>query len=123
MRFISVILLSLLIVGTLPAAQYGLDRDIGRVSSPAERSSEERLVGAFGKEYSQAWLEDYVHEGSRREFSMQYSKSLASLLPLSDLLYSKSESDHFILKCRERRTIITVFYEDGLITSLGITTY
>ncbi|MBR1918152.1 MAG: hypothetical protein IJ831_00845 [Spirochaetales bacterium] len=123
MRSSAVVLLLLLLLGNLSAAQYGLDRDIGRVSSALEHSSEERLVRAFSEKYDQSWLEKYVQKDSRREFSLQYSKSLLEILPLSDLLYSGSESGHFYLKSRERRLVITVFHEDGLITSLGITFY
>ncbi len=123
MRLVTVILLLLLCLGTLPAGVYGLDREIGRLSYPEKESSEDVLVRAFREEYSESWLDSYVDEKSRKEFSMQYSKMLLSLLPLDDLLFSQSDKEYFLLKSREKRTIVTVFHDDGKITAIGITSY
>lgn len=118
------ILLLILCLGTLGAqAKFGIDKDIGSLSDPVQGSVEEKLSSAFLKAYDLAWVEGYVAAKDQHVFSMQYSKSLSSLLPFDGFIYSKKGEECFMLKCREKRTIVTVFHSSGLITSLGISSY
>lgn len=124
MKLSVAILILLFSLGTINATvKYGSDKDIGPLSDPEVGSVEEKLSEAFNEPYSLEWVENFVSKEDQKIFTMQYSKNLLSLLPLEDYVYSSSEEGTFFLKSRKNKAIITVFYDSGLINSLGISTY
>lgn len=121
MRRLACILMLLLALTGLYSAVYPLDRSIGLISAAEEGSPEALLLQAFREEYSLEWLDEYVSEEVRPSFSLFYSDTLLSLLPLENPIISVPEEGRVNIKDTVSGALVTVYTDDELkITALGI---
>ena len=94
---------------------------IGEVSYAKEGSNEALLLAPFLEEYSTSWIEKYVKEELYQSFSLFYSDTLLSLLPLKNPIISTYKKGKVNIKDTISGALITVYTDEKLkITSLGI---
>ncbi len=105
----------------LSAANLPVDREIGRLSAAEEGSPEGLVREAFSKEFSLAWVEEYVAAGYAASFAAFYSSRLSELLPLQNMLIGEMAGSEIKLRDGESAVRISVFLDENLkFTSLGI---
>lgn len=115
------ILVILSMLSSLAAAVYPVDSEIGLIVEAAPESTEGRILKAFCEPFSPEWIEEYAEEGRGREFSLFYSETLSSLLPLSSPLVSAEEDGVIRLKDTSKGVLVTVFIDDAQrITALSV---
>ena len=110
------LLAAILLLSSLPlaAAIYPADPDIGRLAA-----GNSLVLEALASPYGPQWLEAYVEPEYQRDFSALHSKTLASILPLDDVIMSSQEG-RVLAKDRTGKAVM-VFHlcPDGLIRSLS----
>lgn len=116
-----VLLMIISLLSLLPAAVYPVDSSIGVLVEAAPESREGQIRQAFLEEFSPEWIEAHAEEGRSREFSLFYSDTLSSLLPLTAPLVSAEENGVIRMKDTTKGVLVTVFVNDELrITSLSV---
>lgn len=121
MRRLACTFMLLLALTGLYSAVYPQDRSIGQISAAEEGSPEALLLGAFREEYSLDWLDEYVSGEVTQSFSLFYSDTLLSLLPLANPIISVHEEGRVNIKDTVSGALVTVYTDEELkITALGI---
>lgn len=106
---------------TLPAAIYPVDSEIGPVIEAEEGSRERMVIDALCESFSPEWISAHAEVGKEREFSLFYSDTLSSLLPLGNPIVSAESEGAIRIKDTAKGVLVTVFLdEEGRITSLSV---
>ena len=84
------------------------DKDIGLLS-------DHEISKAFYQDYSVSWLDNYVSEKYKRDFSTMYSKVLLETLPLKNVILSTKENTIQIKDTQKSILIIITLDEEGKI--------
>lgn len=91
---------------------------LGRVVVELEESSmEAKMLKAFSSEFSEAWLKEYTV--NTEAFALAYVPLLSSLLPMENIILSKEENNRLSLYSRKSGYLVSLVFEDGLISALS----
>ena len=99
------LILLLLLPTFLSASIMPHDDEIGAINS-------HEISKAFYQEYSVTWLDNYVSENYKRQFSKMYSKELLALLPLENVIVSAKDKT-IKLKDTSKSILIVISLDDN----------
>ena len=117
MRRTLALLVILLVAASGFAAIYPYDGD--RVGMVGEGSV--LVKEALLEPFSLQWVETYVDEDFRKDFSALHSQLLSALLPLDDFIMSKEDDGKVLVRRRLDSAVYTFFLsDDGLIVALHV---
>ena len=117
MRRTLALLVILLVAASGFAAIYPYDGDgvgmVGEGSAVVKK--------ALLEPFSLQWVETYVDEDFRKDFSALHSQLLSALLPLDDFIMSKEDDGKVLVRRRLDSAVYTFFLsDDGLIVALHV---
>lgn len=116
MRRLAAMLLLMLACTMLSAVTYPYDRSVGLVGEGSEL-----VRDALSRPFSLEWVETYVDEAYRKDFSALHSPLLSRLLPLDDFILSREDDGRIMARERMDGRVYTIFLsQEGLIMALQI---
>ena len=117
MRRTLALLVILLVAASGIAAIYPYDGDgVGMVGEGSVLVKEALL-----EPFSLQWVETYVDEAFRKDFSALHSQLLSALLPMDDFIMSKEDDGKVLVRRRLDSAVSTFFLsDDGLIVALHV---